>query len=99
MYPLILKRTLNDIRWYAWEWAVEWKTEYRVGIRDIDEHHETLIECISSVKQEVARQDAWSAVHLSLVKPAALAATHFKVEESLMRIHDYPHFSKERHRP
>ena len=68
---------------------MEWKNEYRVGIHEIDEQHKTLIECISSIEQAVARYDRQS-TDAALVRLADLARIHFTLEESLMRIHDYP---------
>ena len=68
---------------------MEWKDEYRVGIRDIDVQHLAIVECIASIKQAVAQYDRQSA-DANIVRLADLARTHFKVEESLMRIHDYP---------
>ena len=68
---------------------MEWKKEYAVGIHEIDEQHKTLTECITSIEQAVARYDRPSA-DAALARLADLAQTHFTVEESLMRIHDYP---------
>jgi len=68
---------------------MEWKKEYSVGIREIDEQHKTLIECISSIEQAVAQYDRQSA-DAALVRLADLAQAHFALEESLMRILDYP---------
>jgi hemerythrin len=73
---------------------MNWKNEFRVGIRDIDEQHQEIITCISSIKQAVAQQDRWSDVHLGFVNLADLAQIHFKVEESLMRILDYPRLAE-----
>lgn len=68
---------------------MEWKKEYSVGIHEIDEQHKALTECISSTEQAVARYDRKSA-DAALGRLADLARVHFTVEESLMRIHDYP---------
>ena len=68
---------------------MEWKKEYSVGIHEIDEQHKTLTECISGIQQAVARYDRQSA-DAALARLADLAQFHFTVEESLMRIHDYP---------
>lgn len=73
---------------------MEWKEEHRIGIRDIDEQHQVIAQCIASLKQAVTRQDGWSDVHSGLVSLATLIQTHFQVEESLMRIHDYPHIDE-----
>ena len=68
---------------------MEWKKEYSVGIHEIDEQHKALIKCISIIKQATAQHDPRSA-YAGLVRLADLAQAHFTLEESLMRIHDYP---------
>jgi len=68
---------------------MEWKNEYSVGIHEIDEQHKALTECISSIERAVARYDRRSA-DAAVVRLADLTQIHFAVEESLMRIHDYP---------
>lgn len=73
---------------------MEWKKEYDVGIRDIDEQHRAIARCISSIEHAATRQEGWSTVRLSLVDLADLAQTHFTIEESLMRVHDYPHLEE-----
>ena len=68
---------------------MEWKNEYSVGIREIDEQHKTIIECISSIKKAAVRFDRPS-TDAAVVLLADLAQAHFTLEESLMRILDYP---------
>lgn len=68
---------------------MEWKDEYSVGIHEIDEQHKTLTGCISIIEQAVARYDRQSA-DAAVVRLDDLTRTHFMLEESLMRIHDYP---------
>jgi len=68
---------------------MEWKNEYLVGIHEIDQQHRTFIECISSIKQAVAQYDRPTA-DAALARLADLAQAHFTLEESLMRILDYP---------
>ncbi len=68
---------------------MEWKEDYSVGIREIDEQHKAIIECISSIKKAAVRYDR-PATDVAVVRLLDLAQAHFKVEESLMRIHDYP---------
>ena len=69
---------------------MEWKHEYAIGIEEIDDQHLRLTEGISRVEQAVDQAEGWSAVHGALGRLASLAVTHFAVEESLMRIHDFP---------
>lgn len=69
---------------------MKWSKEFSVGIHEIDEHHRTLWECIASLEEAVIGRERWSAVHSALIRLAEFARIHFAVEESLMRIHDYP---------
>ena len=68
---------------------MDWKADYSVGIHEFDEQHKTLIDCISRIERAVARYDRPSADE-AIVHLAELTRVHFAVEESLMRIHDYP---------
>ena len=69
--------------------TMDWLKEYRIGIRDIDEEHQAIAQCISNIEQAAAQYDRRS-VHAALVRLGHLAQAHFTLEESLMRIHDYP---------
>ena len=69
--------------------TVEWNEEYRVGIRDIDEQHLAIARCIASIKQSITQHDPPSA-RAALVRLVDMVKVHFMVEESLMRILDYP---------
>jgi len=70
---------------------VNWKQEYDIGIKEIDDQHRDIVHCISDIEQAVARQEQWSGVHWGMVNLENLSQVHFKVEESLMRIHGYRH--------
>lgn len=69
---------------------MKWKKDFSVGIHEIDEQHKTLSDCIASLEEAFVGQERWSAVYSALARLADFARIHFAVEESLMRIHDYP---------
>ena len=69
---------------------MEWTDVHRVGIRDIDEQHQEIVWCISGIDQAVTRREGWFVVRAGLDDLENLARLHFKVEESLMQIHDLP---------
>ena len=69
---------------------MKWGKELSVGIREIDEQHRTLADCVTFVEQAVIGKQRWIAVHSALIRTADFARIHFAVEESLMRIHAYP---------
>jgi hemerythrin len=69
---------------------MEWKQEFSVGIHEIDEHHKILADCIASLEEAVVERQRWSIMHSTLIRLVDFTRIHFAVEESLMRIHDYP---------
>jgi hemerythrin len=69
---------------------VNWIDSYSVGIAEIDDQHRMLMQCIGKVESAVVAGEGWSAVHSALLTLAKYVDIHFAVEESLMRIHDFP---------
>jgi hemerythrin len=69
---------------------MEWNNEYSVGILELDRQHETLFECITAMEHPDPGTDRGSDTRAALERLTAYARLHFAVEESLMRIHDYP---------
>lgn len=70
-----------------------WHDEYSVGIAEIDDQHKELIDCISGLERAVETGDTkqrWSAIHYAIVQLSDYTRIHFSVEESLMRILDFP---------
>ncbi len=79
---------------------MQWAEEFSIGVAEIDQQHMILVDCISLIEEAVGTQARWSAVHASLGRLADFARVHFAVEESLMRILEYPEQEKhaEQHR-
>ena len=79
---------------------MQWAEEFSIGIAEIDQQHMILVDCISLIEEAVGTQARWSAVHASLGRLSDFARVHFAVEESLMRILEYPEQEKhaEQHR-
>lgn len=73
---------------------MQWREEYSVGIPEIDAQHRSLVDCITVVEQAVGSESRWSAVHSALVVLTKYVEIHFAVEESMLRIHDYPDFDR-----
>lgn len=70
-----------------------WKDEYSVGIDEVDAQHKVLVNCIGTLEQAIASGDEkqrWSAIHYAIVQLSDYTRIHFSVEESLMRILNYP---------
>jgi hemerythrin len=70
--------------------TMEWKNEYSVGILELDKQHEDLIDCVTALEHAVPGTERRSAMQAAFEKLSGYVQVHFAVEESLMRIHDYP---------
>lgn len=73
---------------------MDWNAGYSVGIQELDEQHRKLVEYVSAIEQSVGQGQRWATVHSDLVRLTSFAEMHFAVEETLMRIHDYPHLDE-----
>jgi hemerythrin-like metal-binding protein len=69
---------------------MQWKDEYSVGITEIDDQHKGVIEQITVINAAIDNREGWSDVFFKLEKLRDHARFHFALEESLMRMHDYP---------
>ena len=69
---------------------MQWKAEFAIGIPEIDQQHQTLIEFVTEFEDAVAGRVHWNAVHPLVVRAREFVRFHFAVEESLMQIVDYP---------
>lgn len=71
----------------------QWRSEYSLGIDEIDSQHKGLISCISSLEKSIEDPDEkqrWAAIHYAIVQLSDYTRIHFTVEESLMRVLAYP---------
>jgi len=74
-----------------------WSDNLGVGIREIDDEHKAILNMLSEIEAAIARKDDWHSVHLVLAHLEDLARIHFRIEEALMGIHDYPHLQEHQH--
>lgn len=68
---------------------MEWKTEYSLGILEVDDQHKGLLRIFSSIEKSIELNSGWSDVHFGLVRLKGLARSHFEFEEALMRLYRY----------
>ena len=73
-----------------------WKDEYALGIQEIDDQHETLLKFITEFEKAVEGRAHWNTVQPLIARARESVKFHFAVEESLMRIVDYPRFAAHR---
>lgn len=75
---------------------LEWRDEYSVGIRFLDEEHRHLINIINSLHAAMKNRTSQRAMEEILSALEDYAATHFLHEEELMTVHSYPALTSHR---
>jgi len=78
---------------------VEWSEELSVGVEEIDEQHKVLVGLVNEMHDAIHQRHGSEVVQEILAKLADYTRIHFAVEESLMRILNYPGYEdhKEQH--
>jgi hemerythrin len=71
---------------------VEWTDELSVGVQEIDEQHKILVGLVNRMYQSIIMGTDKDEVNAILNELAQYTVIHFAVEESLMRIFDYPDY-------
>ena len=69
---------------------IQWAQKYVVGIPEIDEQHQSLIQLTNTLYDMMRRHEANEKVTVVLDELFKYAATHFSTEEKLMRARQYP---------
>ncbi|MEJ2404650.1 MAG: bacteriohemerythrin [Candidatus Thiodiazotropha sp.] len=69
---------------------VEWTDALSVGIEEIDEQHKVLVELVNQMHEAIHERHGSDVVKSILNDLAEYTRIHFAVEESLMRILNYP---------
>ncbi len=73
---------------------ITWSDELSVGIEEIDEQHKVLVNLINRMHDAIAQHHGSDTVKEILVELADYTKIHFAVEESLMRILDFPGYEE-----
>jgi len=72
---------------------IEWSDEeLSVGVQEIDEQHKILVELINRMYKAIITRNDKDELAAILNELAQYTVIHFAVEESLMRIFDYPDY-------
>ena len=71
---------------------VEWSDVLSVGIEEIDVQHQVLVGLVNEMHEAIRLHHSSEVVRGILNKLAEYTRIHFAVEESLMRILDYPDY-------
>ncbi len=73
---------------------IEWNDELSVGIEEIDEQHKVLVGLVNEMHDAIHEHHGSEASQRILERLAEYTKIHFAVEESLMRIVDYPGYEE-----
>lgn len=78
---------------------LNWKDEYSVNIKEIDDQHKKLVGMINELHEAMVQKKAKEVLGSVLAKLVSYTATHFANEERLMQGNGYPEFAehKEKH--
>jgi len=72
---------------------IEWKTEFSVGIAEVDHEHQQLIALINALYDVLPRDDAGHKVMDFLGEIYTQIAAHFALEEKIMRSRGYDQYA------
>ena len=73
---------------------IAWSEELSVGIQEIDEQHKILVDLLNSLYRAIREHHGNEATITTLNELAEYTRIHFAVEESLMRVLDYPDYEE-----
>ncbi|KOR31284.1 hemerythrin [Achromatium sp. WMS2] len=73
---------------------VTWTQDISVGIQEIDEQHKVLINLLNSINEAVEQRRSLEVAKEILGKLIDYSRIHFSVEESLMRVLNYPGYDE-----
>ncbi len=73
---------------------IDWTNDLSVGIEEIDEQHKILVSLVNRLYQGIIHQTDVTVLQEVLNELVQYTIVHFSVEESLMRIFDYPSYEE-----
>ena len=76
------------------EKLIEWTNELSVGLDEIDEQHKILVNLLNELHKAITEKKGSAACGHILDELIQYTIVHFAVEESLMRIFDYPYYEE-----
>lgn len=76
---------------------IDWNNDLSVGIEEIDEQHKVLLNLINRLYQGIVQQTDVAVLQEIFNELVQYTVVHFAVEESLMRIFDYPTYDDHKH--
>lgn len=80
------------------EQLIEWSAELAVGIQEIDEQHKVLVGLLNEMNRAVQQHNCLESAREILGRLGEATRIHFAVEESLMRVFEYPGYEEHKKR-
>lgn len=69
---------------------ITWSDKYCLGLDEIDEQHQSLVDIINRIWQSIIVKSGSQAIFSLIAELEKYTLAHFAAEETLMRITDYP---------
>lgn len=76
------------------EHLIEWGEELEMGIHEIDEQHHMLVDILNEFYEAIHEHKGTETCERILERLADYTRIHFAVEESMMRLLDYPDYQE-----
>jgi len=73
---------------------IEWTDKLSIGIEEIDEQHKVLVNLLNRLHAAIIQRNDTEVLEEILDELAQYTVIHFSVEESLMRIFNYPDYEE-----
>jgi hemerythrin len=70
----------------------QWNDNLSIGLQEVDEQHKALVGLLNELHESIVAHHGSEACRAILDRLAEYTRTHFTVEESLMRLLNYPDF-------
>ena len=71
---------------------IEWNDQLSVGFAEIDADHQKLVDIVNTLHEAVADGQGAEAIEDILEELLSYTSWHFRHEERLMQLHEYPDF-------
>ena len=72
---------------------IRWKPQYNLGLDEIDEQHQSLLELINKAWRAIVRRSDQTVVMEVIDELERYTLAHFAAEETFMRVTGYPEFN------
>jgi len=72
-----------------------WVDSYSVGIKEMDKHHQHIIQIINTIIEEKDGDDSFESITNALTELTVYSKNHLEREEQLMLDHKYPDYPKQ----